>query len=45
MTPEQRYLFDTNGYLHIRQVLNAEELAAAQAAVDRYISTPRKRTT
>ena len=40
MTPEQRYLFDINGYLHIRQVLNAEELAAAQAAVDRYISTP-----
>ena len=40
MTPKQRYLFDINGYLHIRQVLNAEELAAAQAAVDRYISTP-----
>ena len=29
MTPNQRYLFDINGYLHIPQVLNAEELAAA----------------
>ena len=30
MTPEQRYLFDINGYLHLPNVLSASELAAAQ---------------
>ena len=40
MTPEQRYLFDINGYLHIPNVLSDSELVAARAAVDRYITTP-----
>ena len=40
MTPEQRYLFDINGYLHIPNVLSNSELVAARAAVDRYIATP-----
>ncbi|NKB68568.1 MAG: hypothetical protein GKR89_16015 [Candidatus Latescibacteria bacterium] len=40
MTPEQRYLFDINGYLHLPNVLSSRELAAARAAVDRYMGTP-----
>ena len=40
MTPEQRYLFDINGYLHIPNLLSDNELAAARAAIDRYTSTP-----
>ncbi|SVE41245.1 uncharacterized protein METZ01_LOCUS494099, partial [marine metagenome] len=39
MTPEQRYLFDINGYLHIPNLLSDNELAAARAAIDRYTST------
>ena len=31
MTPEQRYLFDINGYLHIPDVLSEAELAALDA--------------
>ena len=30
MTPEQRYLFDIKGYLHIPKVLSDSELAAAR---------------
>ena len=37
MTPEQCYLFDINGYLHLSNVLSDRELAAARAAIDRYI--------
>ena len=37
MTPIQRYLFDTTGYLHIRNALTSDELANAQEAVRRYI--------
>ncbi|MEM7127514.1 MAG: phytanoyl-CoA dioxygenase family protein [Chloroflexota bacterium] len=40
MTPEQRYWFDLTGYLHLKQVLERDELRAAQAAVDRYVTTP-----
>ncbi|HHZ89045.1 TPA: hypothetical protein EYN65_00545 [Candidatus Poribacteria bacterium] len=40
MTPEQRYLFDIKGYLHIPKVLSDSELAAARAAIDRYMATP-----
>ena len=40
MTPEQRYWFDLTGYLHLQQVLQDEELARAQEAVDRYLGTP-----
>ena len=40
MTSEQRYFFDTTGYLHLPSALDSTELAAAQAAVQRYIDTP-----
>jgi ectoine hydroxylase-related dioxygenase (phytanoyl-CoA dioxygenase family) len=40
MTPEQRYLFDVFGYLHIEKALSPEELRACQEATDRYINTP-----
>ena len=39
MTPEQRYFFDLSGYLHLENVLSAEELEKAQEAADRYISS------
>ena len=32
MTPEQRYLFDVTGYLHLKNVMTDKELKAAQAA-------------
>jgi len=40
MTPEQRYLFDVTGYLHIENAVTGDTLKAAQEAVDRYIHTP-----
>ncbi len=40
MTPEQRYFFDTAGYLHLEGVLQGEQLAGTQEAVDRYVNTP-----
>ena len=40
MTSEQRYFFDTSGYLHLEGVLQGLELRAAQEAVQRYIDTP-----
>ena len=39
MTSEQHYFFDLTGYLHLKNVLNAEELHKAQEAADRYIHT------
>ena len=38
MSPENRYFFDLTGYLHLSNVLSAEELKAAQKAADRYIN-------
>ena len=35
MTSKQRYLFDLNGYLHIKNVLSDEELREAQEAIER----------
>ncbi len=40
MTPEQRYLFDVTGYLHINGAVKGDTLKEAQAAVDRYIHMP-----
>ena len=40
MTPEQRYLFDVTGYLHLENAIQGEELKAAQEAADTYINTP-----
>lgn len=39
MTPEQRYLFDLNGYLHLEQALSPQELSEAQDAAERYINS------
>jgi hypothetical protein len=40
MTPEQRYLFDVFGYLHLENALSPDELAACQNATKRYMDTP-----
>ena len=40
MTPEQRYVLDTTGYLHLKNVLSSEELQRAQEAAERLIHTP-----
>ena len=40
MTPTQRYLFDLNGYLHLKNVLSGTELKEAQDAVERCIKIP-----
>lgn len=40
MTAEQRYLFDVQGYLHIKGALSTEEVRTARAAAERYIDTP-----
>ena len=37
MTPEQRYLFDVTGYLHIEGALTGADLEKAQVAADQYI--------
>lgn len=34
MTPDQRYLFDLNGYIVVKGVLTAEDVEAANAAID-----------
>ena len=36
MTPEQRFLVDMTGYLHLPAVLKGPELKAAQEAAERY---------
>ena len=40
MTPDQRYLFDASGLLHLPGILQGEELQKAQAAVQRDIACP-----
>ena len=40
MTPEQHYLFDVTGYLHLQNVLSERELQDAQGAAERYVQTP-----
>ena len=42
MTPEQRYLFDVTGYIHLPNALSAEELKNAQEAVERVVQTPKE---
>jgi hypothetical protein len=39
MTEEQRYLFDLNGYLHLKNVMTEEEVAAASKAARQYVET------
>ena len=40
MTPDQRYLFDTTGYLHLAGILQGSALQKAQQAVQRYVDIP-----
>jgi hypothetical protein len=42
MTPEQRYLFDTSGYLHLKNVLSTDEIKRAWEAAERYRTTPQE---
>ena len=37
MNADERYLFDLNGYLVVRSVLNADEVAECNAAIDHHI--------
>ena len=41
MNSTQRYLFDLNGYLHLKNVLSSKELEETQDAVERCIQIPR----
>lgn len=36
MTPEERYLFDLHGYLHVREVLSPDEVTTLRDLADRY---------
>ena len=40
MTPEQRYLFDVSGYLHLKGVLTGKELQHCQQRAETCIRTP-----
>lgn len=40
MTPEQRYMFDLQGFLHLEQVLAGDELEKCQDAAQCYLDTP-----
>ena len=42
MTPEQRYMFDITGYLHLKNVLTDEHLHRCQKSIEQYISTPQE---
>ena len=42
MTPEQKYLFDLNGFIVIRGVLSSEEITAAHEAMDAHAEEVRK---
>jgi len=42
-TPEQKYLFDLNGFIVIRGVLSAEEVAAAHSAIDAHTAEFKER--
>ena len=43
MTDDERYLFDINGYLVVRHALSAEDVALANAAIDRHAGEIRER--
>ena len=40
MNAKQKYLFDLNGYLHLKNVLAETELSNAQKAIDRLLEMP-----
>jgi hypothetical protein len=39
MNAEEKYLFDLNGFLIVRGVFTAEEVAAANIILDKYVSS------
>lgn len=39
MTPEQSYLFDINGFLHLKNILSEAEVYKCREAANQYIST------
>ena len=41
MTDDEKYLFDLNGYIVIEGLLSPDDVAAANAAIDRRIDTMR----
>ena len=43
MTEDQKYLFDINGYIVVRNALSAEAVALANAAIDRHAGQIRER--
>ena len=43
MTPDEKYLFDLNGYLVVEDALTPEEVAEANAAIDRHLDRLRVR--
>ena len=43
MTDDEKYLFDINGYLVVRDALPAEDVALANAAIDRHAGEIRER--
>lgn len=43
MTPQQRYLFDVQGFLHLKGAIAPDEVARARAAAERYMDTPPER--
>ena len=44
MDEDEKYFFDINGYIVVRGVLKAEEIAAANAAIDHYAKHIRERS-
>jgi hypothetical protein len=40
MTPQQRYLLDVQGFLHLKGALSPDEVAQARQAAERYMETP-----
>lgn len=44
MDEDEKYFFDINGYIVVRGVLKAEEIAAANAAIDHYAQHIRERS-
>ena len=40
MNAKQKYLYDLTGYLHLKNVLEIDELSNAQAAIDRLLEMP-----
>ena len=44
MTPADKYIFDLNGYIILRGILSADEVAEANFAIDNHMSDVHERT-